>query len=225
MRYINSCTRAVFEMSGLEQRVMLSAGGSYQIVAEGGAVAGGVDHVVTVASTPKQSVAKREAGAQAGEGLVEAWISMAKRRFGKGESVIVTMTIANNSKKTIRVLKVYTPFLNNGEKGSLGALFNWEFYVTKNGKSIQYRGVMGDIAGRPTDAASYLMIRPGHKASASIDLATAYDLSQPGEYQVRWAGMCRPYVGFTTSPLETASNLWNWQEFFAKRVVGFTIGG
>jgi len=209
--------RTHFEMSQLEQRVMLSSAGSHQMPVTGRSIVGPVDHVVVAASTPKGSVNNTVRDAQTVEGSVLAWISMARRRFAKGAPVIVTMTIANNTKKTIRVLKVYTPFA--------GGLSNYEFYVTKGRKTIQYRGVFVDIGGRPTDAKSYLTIRPGHKATASIDLAPAYDVSQPGEYQVRWAGMCGPYVGFTTSLPGLASDLWNWQEFFAKRVVGFTIDG
>ena len=90
---------------------------------------------------------------------------------------MIEFTLENRSGDTLRVLKWYTPL-----EGLNGRILE----VTREGKPLPYLGRM--VKRGPPAAEDYLSLGRGASASATFDLARAYDLSVPGRYRVAFAG-------------------------------------
>jgi hypothetical protein len=92
-----------------------------------------------------------------------------------GEAVVLRFTLTNNSDVDLYVLKWYTPL-----EGIGGEIFN----VERDGQVIPYGGILA-MRGDPTPE-GYLLLEAGQSASAEVDLATAFDFSQPGAYTIEF---------------------------------------
>jgi hypothetical protein len=91
-----------------------------------------------------------------------------------GKSVEVAFTLINGSETDLYVLNWYTPL-----EGGLGGD---SFHVERNGERVPYRGPLAARA-EPT-ADSYIFLEAGASASATIELAKAYDFRKPGKYAI-----------------------------------------
>jgi peptidyl-Lys metalloendopeptidase len=87
----------------------------------------------------------------------------------------IKFTLTNNSNETINVLKWNTP---------LEGVNNDIFKIEKDGKPAVYLGKMVKRGGpRPED---YITIEPRGSVSVDVDLTEHYDISEPGQYDVRY---------------------------------------
>ncbi len=100
-----------------------------------------------------------------------------------GEPILLRFELTNSSDRTVHVLKWYTPL--EGLRGNL-------FRVTRDGKELDYRGPMVK-RGQP-QLGDYAAIPSGESVSAEVDLARAYDLSAPGEYQLAFRSRLRDFT-------------------------------
>jgi peptidyl-Lys metalloendopeptidase len=113
--------------------------------------------------------------ALAARGSAEVTITPAKDAFAGDESVTVNVSISNPNKNTIRILRWFTPF--DGVKEDL-------FAVTVNGKAVEYIGADYKRPA-PTDK-DYITLKAGETLEATIDLASFYDFSESGYYEISY---------------------------------------
>jgi peptidyl-Lys metalloendopeptidase len=87
----------------------------------------------------------------------------------------VTVTFLNTSSEPVRLLKWYT-----GGEGLPERLFE----VTRDGEPVAYLGpIVKRAAPRDED---YVTLAPGERLTRSVALSDQYDLSQDGDYSVRY---------------------------------------
>lgn len=101
----------------------------------------------------------------------------ARESYPVGQPVIVGFTLENGSDRTVYVLKWYTP---------LEGLYGNIFRVTRDGVEIPYAGPLAKRGDPQPD--DYVEVRPRSTVSAEVDLAPAYNLSQPANYRVEFDG-------------------------------------
>ncbi|HEV3456116.1 MAG TPA: hypothetical protein VHG32_06125 [Thermoanaerobaculia bacterium] len=111
--------------------------------------------------------------------LLRARLS-ARASYVLGEAIRVELTLENVSSVPVSVLNWDTPF------DRAGAMGGHAFRVRRDGVEVRYRGALAK-RGDP-GIENYMRIEPGSSATAIADLATAYDLSQPGTYEVEFIG-------------------------------------
>ncbi len=107
----------------------------------------------------------------------------ARASYRTGQPVPIRFILENRSNGPLFVLSWYTPL--EGIKGEI-------FQVTRDGNPLPYLGRLVK-RGAPR-AQDYLRIEPHGSRSATVDLATVYDLGRPGDYQVRFAGRVHDVV-------------------------------
>jgi peptidyl-Lys metalloendopeptidase len=90
-----------------------------------------------------------------------------------GDPVELEFTLTNHSGNGMYVLKWFTPL-----EGFGGEIFR----VERDGQPIPYKGPLA-ARGDPTPDA-YVFLDAGASVSAMVDLAVAYDFSEPGEYTI-----------------------------------------
>jgi hypothetical protein len=90
-----------------------------------------------------------------------------------GEAVNLRFTLTNNTDTRLYVLEWYTPL-----EGLAGEIFR----VERDGQVIPYQGILAYRDAPPPDA--YVLLDAGESVSAEVDLATAYDFSEAGEYTI-----------------------------------------
>lgn len=105
-----------------------------------------------------------------------------------GEAVRVMFTLTNHSAERLYVLTWYTP---------LEGIFGEIFRVERDGQAIPYEGPLV-MRGDPLPE-NYVLLDPGASASAEVDLATAYDFSQAGEYTIEFISPRISHVAKTES--------------------------
>lgn len=95
-----------------------------------------------------------------------------------GGPVRVRLTLVNEGSESLHALVWNTPF----EGGWLGT----PFAVSRDGVALEYGGAM--VKRAEPEADEYLAFAPGEAHEAEADLAEAYAMTAPGEYQVRVTG-------------------------------------
>ena len=103
-------------------------------------------------------------------------LSVAQSEFSASQDVLVTVTLSNPYKHTVRVLKWFT---------GAEAVEEPLFAVTRDGEPVAYTGVhykRPAVTGR-----DYISLKAGQSLSFVVNLGDSYDLSQTGEYQVFYA--------------------------------------
>jgi len=90
-----------------------------------------------------------------------------------GEAVSLTFTLVNHGRDPLYVLTWYTPL-----EGIAGEIFQ----VERDGRPLPYEGILA-MRGDPGPE-SYVLLPPGGSVTATVDLARAFDFSQPGAYTV-----------------------------------------
>ncbi|WP_323382870.1 M35 family metallo-endopeptidase [Myxococcus dinghuensis] len=122
-------------------------------------------------STPVQGETARDAIA----GDVKVTLSVPRSSLAAREAVMVSVTLTNVSKDTVRLLKWHTAA--DGLKEDL-------FAVTVNGQKAEYNGRHYKWA-TPV-ASDFLRLAPGESVSHDVDLGAIYDLSVTGAYSIRY---------------------------------------
>jgi hypothetical protein len=89
-----------------------------------------------------------------------------------GKTVELEFTLTNNSEVGLYILTWFTPL-----EGALGGEI---FCVERGGQPILYRGPLAERGGPTPDA--YVFLDAVASVSATVDLSTAYDFAEPGEY-------------------------------------------
>jgi peptidyl-Lys metalloendopeptidase len=103
-------------------------------------------------------------------------LSVAQSEFNSTQDVLVTVTVSNPHKHTVRVLKWFTAA--EGVEEPL-------FAVTRDGEPVAY---IGAHYKRPAvTGKDYISLRAGQSISHTVNLADYYDLSQSGQYEVAYA--------------------------------------
>src|SRR5512138_609229 len=103
-------------------------------------------------------------------------LSVAQSEFDSAQDVLVTVTLSNPTRHTVRVLKWFTPA--EGVEEPL-------FVVTRDGEPVPY---LGAIYKRPgVTGKDYLALKAGESVAYTVSLAETYDLSQAGQYEVSYA--------------------------------------
>lgn len=88
----------------------------------------------------------------------------------------LVFTLTNAGEDVVRVLNWQTPF-----EGIRAPMFS----VVRDGAEVEYRGPMlKRSAPRQED---YLVLKPGERRQAKINLADAWDVDAPGNYIVKYS--------------------------------------
>jgi peptidyl-Lys metalloendopeptidase len=107
------------------------------------------------------------------KGDADVTLSFEKNSFSANEGVTVDLTISNNSRNTVKLLKWYTP---------ADGLEEPVFVVTRDGAEVEY---LGAHYKRPQPVeADFIRLKAGQSLTWSVDLAAYYDFSVTGEYLV-----------------------------------------
>jgi hypothetical protein len=89
--------------------------------------------------------------------------------------VNLRFTLTNNSDTRLYVLKWYTPL-----EGLAGEIL----HIERDGQVIPYQGILASRDTPSPDA--YVLLDAGKSVSAEVDLATAYDFAEAGEYTIEF---------------------------------------
>lgn len=103
-------------------------------------------------------------------------LSAAQAEFPADQDVLVTVTLTNPHKHTVRVLRWFTPA--EGVEESL-------FGLSRDGEPVVYTGAhykRPAVTGR-----DYVSLKAGESLSYTVNLGDYYDLTQSGEYQIFYA--------------------------------------
>ena len=109
----------------------------------------------------------------------------------------MTFNLINHAAHSLYVLNWYTPL-----EGIAGEIFQ----VRRDGRLLPYQGILAmRAAPRPED---YVYLVPGASPTAVVDLAQAYDFSQPGTYTIRFISPRISHVARTEAEFaETVDDL------------------
>jgi hypothetical protein len=107
--------------------------------------------------------------------------------------VPLEFTLTNHTGAGLYLLNWFTPV-----EGLGGEIFE----VRRDGQSIPYRGPLAARAD-PTPEA-YIYLEAGGSASTAVDLAQAYDFSQPGEYSITFLSPRVSHVARTKGEMATS---------------------
>jgi peptidyl-Lys metalloendopeptidase len=103
-------------------------------------------------------------------------LSSAQSEFNASQDVLITVTIANPTNHSVRILKWFTPA--NGVEEAV-------FIVKVNGEPAAYTGA---IYKRPAATGNdYLSLKAGESVSYRVNLGDYYDLSATGQYEITYA--------------------------------------
>ena len=104
--------------------------------------------------------------------------------------VTLKFTLQNRSDKALYFLKWYTPL-----EGISGKIFR----VERDGQAIPYEGILAMRAAPSSEA--YIHLEPGESVSAEVDLANAYDFSQPGKYKIAFLSPNISHIAYSQTEM------------------------
>jgi peptidyl-Lys metalloendopeptidase len=108
--------------------------------------------------------------------LLQVSLSTAQSQFSAAQDVLITVTISNPNKNSVRILKWFTP--NDGVEEAI-------FAVTLDGEAVAYTGA---IYKRPAATGKdYLTLKSGESLTSAVNLRDYYDLSRTGEYEIAYS--------------------------------------
>jgi hypothetical protein len=110
-----------------------------------------------------------------------------------GEIVRLRFTLTNNSDVDLYILKWFTPL-----EGLGGEIFS----VERDSQPVPYEGPLA-ARGDPTPDA-YVLLEAGASVPAMVDLAAAYDFSEPGEYTIAFISHRISHVVRTEGEMATS---------------------
>ena len=113
--------------------------------------------------------------ASAAKGGPVVSLSITQSDFAAEEDVLVTVTIFNPTRHTMRILKWFTP-----AEGVEEALFA----VTRDGQKVRY---LGPVYKRPPiTGKDYITLKAGESLVQTVNLGEYYDLSVSGVYEIAY---------------------------------------
>lgn len=115
-----------------------------------------------------------QSGSQASQSGFRATLEVLSQ-VPSSESVQLRFTLVNDSSTNLYLLRWYTPL-----EGIAGEIFR----VKRDGQVIPYRGILA--SRMPPTPDDYVALDAGASVSVVVDLAEGYDLSEPGEYSVKF---------------------------------------
>lgn len=107
---------------------------------------------------------------------IRAELSMTQKSYSATEDVHLNLTLTNDEKYSVNLLKWYTADLGVKE-----AIFEVEF----DGQDMQYLGAHYKRSA-PT-AEDYITLKAGESISYKVELSALYDLSQTGTYDIQYS--------------------------------------
>jgi peptidyl-Lys metalloendopeptidase len=111
---------------------------------------------------------------------IQVSLKMNQTAFQADESIPVTISITNTSKREVRILRWKTTI--DGVKEDL-------FEVNLNGSSVEY---LGPDYKRPVPVETdYITLKSGETIESGIDISGFYDFSETGSYQIRYKSETR----------------------------------
>jgi peptidyl-Lys metalloendopeptidase len=111
---------------------------------------------------------------------IQVSLKMNQTAFQADESIPVTISITNTSKREVRILRWKTTI--DGVKEDL-------FEVNLNGSSVEY---LGPDYKRPAPVETdYITLKSGETIESGIDISGFYDFSETGSYQIRYKSETR----------------------------------
>lgn len=103
-------------------------------------------------------------------------LSVTQGDFSSEQDVLVSVTISNPTRHTVRVLKWFTPV--EGVEEPI-------FFVLRDGEPVAYTGA---IYKRPAATGKdYISLKSGESITSVVNLGEYYDLSASGQYEVSYA--------------------------------------
>lgn len=100
-------------------------------------------------------------------------LSASQSEFSASQDVLITVTISNPTRHSVRILKWFTP-----EDGLEEPVFN----VKVNGESVSYTGA---YYKRPAATGNdYLTLKAGEISTYTVNLGDYYDLTGSGQYEI-----------------------------------------
>jgi peptidyl-Lys metalloendopeptidase len=102
-------------------------------------------------------------------------LSVSQGKFDSSQDVWVTVTLSNDTKNTVHMLKWFTPV--DGVEESL-------FVVKRDGQAVAYIGPRFKRAAVTEE--DYISLKSGESVSSAVNLGEYYDLSQSGQYEVAY---------------------------------------
>ena len=128
----------------------------------------------SASSTSETVGGTQSGGTQASQSGFRASLEILSQ-VSTGENVQLQFTLVNESDARLYLLRWYTPL-----EGIAGEIFA----VKRDGQMIPYRGILASrVPPTPDD---YVALDAGASVSVVVDLAEGYDLSEPGEYSVKF---------------------------------------
>jgi hypothetical protein len=112
--------------------------------------------------------------ARSNDSALQAFLAV-KSTPAIGDPIWIQFSLKNQSQEALYLLRWYTPL-----EGIMGDIFE----VQRDGQPISYLGILATRANPAID--SYIFLEPGRAVSAEVDIAQAYDFSQPGTYTIRF---------------------------------------
>lgn len=103
-------------------------------------------------------------------------LSVAQSDFTAEQDILVTVTVSNETKHTVRVLKWFTAI--EGVEEPL-------FVVRVNGQPVDYTSAI--YKRPPATGNDYISLKAGESISSVVNLGEYYDLSASGKYEVTYA--------------------------------------
>ena len=134
-------------------------------------------------------------------------LSVAQSDFTSAQDVLVTVTISNPHKHTVRVLKWFTAA--EGVEEPL-------FAVTRDGEPVAYTGA--HYKRPPVTGKDYISLRAGQSLSNTVNLADYYDLSQSGQYEVFYA-----IASFQL--FDEKANSYNFRDSLVSEKISVSVAG
>ncbi|MBD8564068.1 peptidase M35 [Oxalobacteraceae sp. CFBP 8763] len=136
-------------------------------------------------------------GASAAHAQVNVTLSPAQPGVGRGDDVLVIVTLTNTSNTVQQLLRWRTP-----QQVLEAPLFE----VQRDGQPVRYLGRR--IKRAAPGPADYLQLAPGEVLSQTVELSRFYEMRMTGNYTIRYRSPAMPAPGATTGAVvgELTSN-------------------
>jgi peptidyl-Lys metalloendopeptidase len=122
--------------------------------------------------------------AGAASATVNVTLTPVQPSVGRGDNVLVKVTLSNTSDQAQHLLRWRTPL--NGVETSL-------FEVQRDGQPVRYLGRR--IKRGAPGPADYLRLEPGATVSQTVELSRLYEMSVTGSYTIRYRSAAMPTPG------------------------------
>lgn len=125
-------------------------------------------------------------------------VSAGQSEFSASQDVLITVSISNPTKHSVRILKWFTPAEDVEEP---------LFVVKVNGEPVPY---MGAYYKRPAATGNdYITLKAGETVSYSVNLGNFYDLSATGQYEIYYSVASYNLFSEKGNGLRDQDSLWS----------------